>query len=327
MKMCQLIAHEVLTNHITHYHGAVKEADIEFLDNYKGRKGTFIKKFLIGEEFNQNRWRVTWEAIKKDVWDFIEKPLVLTPKLEHPRVYEQEDYRIGDIIDVGLNETARTAWEVVHITNERVAKLIRKKKVRFGSPTVLPYSESTTHIVKLGDGRLETTLDRFIPAQDALIRNPAYGKEVDNIPVVCDGDGPACALKLLEVSASVELEADINDDNTTQLTIVPFVRKAIEKHFKADTINDIVGYIQQADSSKLSSCVERKIKIIADENPKMKKSQVIAVAYSYCREKKGDIEKAILTNLAPEILPIMEKAKSHKKLAKEIITLSNKLQT
>ncbi len=322
MKMCQMIAHEALKNKLTHYHGAI-EANIEFLDNYKGKKGTFIKKYLIGEEFNMNRWRTTWEAIKKDVWDFVGRPLVLTPKLEHPRVYEQEDYRVGEIIDVGLNETARTAWQVSHITDKKTVKMIKEKKIKFGSPTVLPYSDSTTDIVKLGDGRLETTLHRFIPAHDCLVGNPAYGKEVDNIPAVCDGDGPACALKLLEVSASYA--GDINDDNTTQLTIVPFVKKAINKHFKSETISEIVGYIQNADESKLDSCVERKIKILADEHPKWDQDQIVAVAFSYCREKSGDLEKSLLGSLAPDILSIRNKAKAEKKLAQEIKHLRRKL--
>lgn len=35
-------------------------------------------------------------------------------------------------------------------------------------------------------------------------------------------------------------------------------------------------------------CVERKIKILADEHPEWKHDQVVAVAFSYCKEKKGD---------------------------------------
>jgi len=35
-------------------------------------------------------------------------------------------------------------------------------------------------------------------------------------------------------------------------------------------------------------CVSRKIKILSDEHPEWKHDQVVAVAFSYCREKKGD---------------------------------------
>ena len=34
-------------------------------------------------------------------------------------------------------------------------------------------------------------------------------------------------------------------------------------------------------------CVSRKIKIIMEENPNMKQDQAVAIAYSYCREKRG----------------------------------------
>lgn len=317
MKMCQLLARETLKNHEIHYHGAIDEPQIEFLDNYKGRKGTFLKKFLIDDTMNLNTWGVTWEAIKKDVWDFIGKPLVLTPKRNHPRVYEQEDYRIGEIIDLGLMELEHKVWQVSHILDKKAAELIRKQKVKYGSPTVLVYSPGTVEIRNENTAAQETILHRFIPAHDCIVGEPAYGKLVDYIPAICDGDGPACALKLLEVSAS------IGDDNTDQLTIVPFVKSTLKKHFKAETFAEIVGYIQNTHESNLDSCVERKIKILADEHPKWDNDQVVAVAFSYCREKKGDI---FLDIIKPEILQLREKIQNKIKLDNEIAQLGNKLK-
>jgi len=318
MKMCQLLSHETLKNHEVHYHGAV-EPHIEVLDNYKGRKGFFIKKFLIGEEFNMNRWRTTWDAIQKDVWDFVGRPIVMTPDLDHPRVHKQDDYRVGEIVEVGLDDKQRTAWEVAQIFSKKAQKLILEKKVKFGSPTVLKYSDETTDEVTMGDGRIETTLHRFVPAHDAIVGDPAYGEEVDNITAVCTGDGPACALKLLEVSASV------GDDNTQQLTIVPFVKSTMKKHFKSETITDIVGYIKNADESKLDSCVERKIKILADENPSWDQDQVVAVAFDMCRES-GNLDNLILDVLRPEIMKIREKVIAQKNLESEVEKLNDKLQ-
>ncbi len=293
---CQIMRAHTLENHIEHYHGAI-DAKVEHLKNYQGREGTFIKKYLIGEEFNMNEWKVTWDAIIQDVWGFKGKPLVLTPDMDHPSYKEQDNFKVGEIIDVGIDELKRTAWQVSQITDPNVVEMIKNGEIKYGSPTVLTYSKNTTKKLRLGNGRIQTTLYRFIPAHDALVAEPAYGKMVDKIPAICDGTGIGCGLKLLEVSASVK-KGEINSDNMDQITIVPFVKKALKKHFKASTINEIVGYVKNADSSDLKSCVARKIKIIADENPNMKEDQIVAVAYSYCEKSK---EAQIIDMLGEEI--------------------------
>ncbi len=321
MKLCHMMAIETLKNHEIHYHGAIEDPQLEFLENYAGKSGFFIKKFLINDKLNLNKWGVTWDAIQKDVYNFIGKPVVLTPKRDHPKVYEQETFKVGEIIDVGIDELLHSAWQVSQITDKKAQKLIRQKKVKFGSPTVLVYSPETVEKKNIGTNIEETWLHRFIPAHDGLIAEPAYGRMIDFIPAICDGDGPACALKLSEVSA------DVNSDNTDQLTIVPFVKSTMKKKFKAETFNEIVGYIQQADESKLGSCVERKIKILAEEHPKWDNDQVVAVAFSYCRKKSGELEAMILQGLTSEILTMRDKALSHKKLETEITSLTNKLQT
>lgn len=315
---CELMRKHTLQNHLTHYHGSV-ESKVEFLKNYKGREGSFIKKFLIGEEFNQNEWKVTWDAIQKDVWGFIGKPLVLTPEQNHPSSKVQERYRVGDIIDVGIDELKRTAWQVSHIKEDYVTDMIKNGELKYGSPTVLAYSKATTEKHKLGNGKIQTTLHRFTPAHDALVSNPAYGKQVDKIPAICDGTGEGCGLKLLEVSASVDINAEINSDNVDQLTIVPFVKKSLKKHFKASTINEIVEYAKSADTSKLDSCVARKIKIIANENPEIKEDQIVAMAYSYCREEKSsDIEDIIGEDIGNTIFALKEQIQNDIKLQDQI---------
>ena len=315
------MAIETLKNHETHYHGAIEDPQLEFLENYAGKSGFFIKKFLINDKLNLNKWGVTWDAIQKDVYNFIGKPVVLTPKRDHPKVYEQETFKVGEIIDVGIDEMLHSAWQVSQITDKKAQKLIRQKKVKFGSPTVLVYSPETVEKKNIGTNIEETWLHRFIPAHDGLIGEPAYGRMIDFIPAICDGDGPACALKLSEVSA------DVNSDNTDQLTIVPFVKSTMKKKFKAETFNEIVGYIRQADESKLDSCVERKIKILADEHSEWDNDQIVAVAFSYCRKKSGELEAMILQGLTSDILTMRDKALSHKKLETEITSLTNKLQT
>jgi hypothetical protein len=319
MKLCSYLANQTLLNHETHYHGAV-QGEPEFLENYKNKKGYFIKKFLIGEEFNMNEWRVTWDAIKKDVWAFVGRPLVLTPDEDHPRVHEQDDFKVGEIIDVGIDELKRIAWQVSEVSKE-IYDRVRAKKLRFGSPTVLKYSDRFTDENKLGNGKLQTTLHRFIPAHDALVAEPAYGKQVDKIKAVCKGDGKGCALKLREVSASV------NSDNVDQLTIVPFIRKALKKNFQAVTLKEMVEYSKRTrQGSTDESCVSKKIGIIADEHPEWDHDKIIAVAYSYCKEKSADIETIILGDLTPEIFSMKEKMKKESNLQKRTLMEIAKLQ-
>jgi len=287
ISQCQLMASYVIKNKVQHYHGVVEidsKADLEILKKFQGKEGFFIKKFLISDKFNANRWRVTWDAILQDVMGFEGQPIVLTPDKDHPPVEIQDDYKVGEILKVEIDEMFHKVYQYSEITDPVAQQMILDEEIEFGSPTVVIYDEETREEVELGDGRLETTLHRFIPAQDALVGNPAYGKEVDNIPAVCTGDGPGCAMKLLSVSAA------INDDNTTQLTIVPFVKKTVKSRYSSEDLAIIVGKIKNAHDADLDSCVERKIKILADEHSDWDNDKIVAVAFSYCRESAMEAE-------------------------------------
>lgn len=281
------MASYVIKNKIQHYHGVVEiesKADLEILRKFQGKEGFFIKKFLISDKFNANRWRVTWDAILQDVEGFEGQPIVLTPDKDHPAVYEQDNYKVGEILKVEIDEMFHKVYAYSEITDPVAQKMIINEEVEFGSPTVVVYTPETRDEVELGNGVIETTLHRFIPAQDALVGNPAYGKEVDNIPAVCTGDGPGCAMKLLSVSAA------INDDNTNQLTIVPFVKRIVNSRYSSEDLAIIVGKIQNAVDADLDTCVERKIKILADEHTDWDHDKVVAVAFSYCRESGMEAE-------------------------------------
>ena len=287
MSQCQLMASYVIKNKIHHYHGIVEiesKDDLEILKKFQGKEGFFIKKFLISDKFNANRWRVTWDAILQDVKGFEGQPIVLTPDKDHPPVSIQDHFKVGEILKVEIDEMFHKVYQYSEITDPVAQQMILDEEIEFGSPTVVIYSEETRDEVDLGDGRVETTLHRFKPAQDALVGNPAYGKEVDNIPAVCTGDGPGCAMKLLSVSAA------INDDNTTQLTIVPFVKKTINSRYSSEDLSIIVGKIHNAPEADLDSCVERKIKILRDEHPEWENDQIVAVAFSYCKESGMEAE-------------------------------------
>lgn len=305
-----------------HYHGAIENSHVEFLDNYKGRKGSFIKKFLISDKFNINKWRVTWESILLDVKGFIGQPLVLTPVLDHPSVKNQENFKVGEIIDVIIDEMNHTVYQVSHITKPGIAELIHEKKIRFGSPTVVVYSEETREIRNRGTASEEHVLHRFKPGHDALVAEPAYGKEVDKIKAICDGTGEGCAVKLLQVNASTE-EGALGDSTMSQITIVKFIEKALKKRFKPETLEAIVKNAQAGKASE--SCVSRMIKHVSDARPEMSHEQTIAVSYSKC-EKTGSIEDMIMGNITNEILVEKQRIQDGIKVIHAVEKLQNKIE-
>ena len=192
------------------------------MENYKGKTGFFLKKFLISDAINLNKWRVTWAAIKKDLHTFVGQPTVLTPDRDHPAVVQQHKYEVGKIIDVGYDENTHKAWQVTLVTDKNAQELIRTKKIRYGSPTVhtpIEYVEYRNQ----GTASEETILHRFLGKHDALVAEPAFGKMIDNIPAICEGDGEGCANKLLEV------KAETNDSTINQITVPQFMKiKAAE---------------------------------------------------------------------------------------------------
>ena len=80
------------------------------LIKFENEDKLFVKFFLLDSSVNLNQWGVTRKAMLKGLKTFIGKPFVLTPDFGHPNaesgddlLVQQEKYRVGDIIDVGIN--------------------------------------------------------------------------------------------------------------------------------------------------------------------------------------------------------------------------------
>ena len=239
-----------------HFHGSI-EAAMQTLTKYNNRKGMFIKKFLIDSSMNQNKWKVTRDAIKKDIKSFIGQPTVLTPDKNHPPTSIQDQYKVGTIIDVGIDESTGKAWQVTHVTDKRAQEMIKSKEIQFGSPTVIS-AKKDSEIRNRGTASEEYVLHRFKGMHDALVANPAYGKDTDYIPAYCEGEGTECGSKLLQV------QADLSDSSTSEITIVPFVKHVIKKRFKACTlkkydVDKLASDIVNKNAGKLEAEMERNI--------------------------------------------------------------------
>ncbi len=105
------------------------ETNYEILQEYKGKKGFFIKSFLFDDTFNLRNWRVTKEAILRDTKTFLEPefygqsaPFIIRDDRVHPEpgygesmIELQEPDRVGNIIDYGFEEkTLKTGQPSKH---------------------------------------------------------------------------------------------------------------------------------------------------------------------------------------------------------------------
>ena len=90
----------------------------------------FIKTFLLDGTRNLNNWAVTKEAMRQYLTTFLDKPIVLTADFGHPQAVsgdalfkEQEKFRVGKILEVGIDHTSGKAWARAEITEKNAIEL------------------------------------------------------------------------------------------------------------------------------------------------------------------------------------------------------------
>ena len=153
---------------------------------------------------NANKWAVTEKALRDNIASFIDKPIVLTPEFAHPEapdgdalLVEQEKYRIGTIIDIGLDEATGKGWALAEITDRKAIDLITQTGINFVSPSIV-FGKNDTEIQ---DG--VEVITNFEGAHLAIVKDPAYGMQKAQIKGQCKG-GLECITQLQKVQASVE---------------------------------------------------------------------------------------------------------------------------
>jgi len=176
----------------------------EFTQLYSENDRFFIKTFLVDSSINANRWAVTEESLRKNISSFIGKPIVLTSKFDHPEakdgddlLVEQEKYRIGTIIDIGIENKTGKGWALAEITDREAIKLLTDTGISFVSPSIVfgPNDIEIQNSVEV--------VTRFEGAHLAIVKDPAYGMVKAQIKGQCRG-GPECISQLRKVQASVE---------------------------------------------------------------------------------------------------------------------------
>ena len=114
------------------------------LIKFENEDKLFIKFFLLDSSINMNSWGVTRQAMLKGLNTFIGKPFVLTPDFGHPTavdgddlLVQQEKYRVGDIIDIGVEPRSGKAFGIAEITNQEAKDILKNGTINFVSPSIV----------------------------------------------------------------------------------------------------------------------------------------------------------------------------------------------
>lgn len=174
---------------------ASHRGDIELVANF-GQTGFYIKKFLLDDTANKNNWQAMWPAIKKYAASFVGQPVVLTPQMDHPDPKIQHIHAVGKIIDVGLDEEKKAAWQISRIDNPYVQQAIIDRDITYGSVSLSAPEDEIRDV-----GGVAVVSGRFLGRHDALVASPAYG-EKDVISAACSGEEGPCIKKLLSAATS-----------------------------------------------------------------------------------------------------------------------------
>ena len=175
------------------------------LIKFENEDKLFIKFFLLDASINLNTWGVTRQAMLKGLKTFIGKPFVLTPDYGHPTassgddlLIQQEKYRVGDIIDVGIDTKSDKAYGVAEITNQQAKDIIKNGDVNFVSPSIV-FNDGS----EVADRDGNSIITEFEGAHVAGVAEPAYGIDKAEIKGKCIGSKESCDLTLQKVEASV----------------------------------------------------------------------------------------------------------------------------
>jgi len=219
----------------------------------------FIKFFLLDATLNLNRWGVTERSLKAGLDTAIGKPFVLTPDFDHPSardgddlLVQQEKYRVGNIIMVGVEERSGKAWGLAEITDERAKDILKNGEVNFVSPSIV-FNEADEI-----DVNGNSVIDSFEFAHVAGVAEPAYTVQKAQIKGKCAGDKETCIPQLQNVQASRTPCGKYTVVETADIRIIGNASKCVE------------------------DCVAQK-----NESGKELDEQALAICYSECDEAKG----------------------------------------
>lgn len=174
----------------------------------------FIKSFLFSAAINLNDWGVTLDSLKKYIYTFKDKPIVLTDDFSHPdngKKYDtientlnyQEDFRVGNIVDIIYKDNIYYA--IAEITDEKAKKLFRENKLPMFVSPAIAFTENTIR------------KNNWTGLHLAIVDRPAFTVAKATINGVCEGSYNLCTAQLGTASIQKEYtnegEKSINQFN------------------------------------------------------------------------------------------------------------------
>ena len=240
------------------------------LIEFENQDKYFIKFFLLDATLNLNSWGVTQQSLEKNLQSFIGKPFVLTPEFNHPNaidgddlLVQQEAYRVGNIIMVGIENRTGKAYGVAEIFDERAKDILKNGEVNFVSPSIVFSTDNEIDI------HGNAVIEDFEGAHVAGVREPAYTISKAQIKGKCSGDKETCLTNLNKVEASVSPCGKF---------------KRIKLSNKEVTM---------ANQECVQKCIDKKVSegIEIDD-------QALAICHSECyNDKAGNIDQQSLDNI------------------------------
>ena len=129
----------------------------------------------------------------------------MTPDFGHPEAIsgddlfqKQEKFRVGDIINVGIEDDSKKAWGIARITNKDAIETLKNGEVSFVSPSVV-FNQNDMMLSGGAD-----VVTKFEGAHVAAVKDPAYEMQKAQIKGKCNGSSITCNSQLAKVQASIE---------------------------------------------------------------------------------------------------------------------------
>jgi hypothetical protein len=191
----------------------------------------FGKFFLINGQENLKGWRVTEASLPKFLKTFIGKPFISEPDLAHfgaddMPVHEvmqaQEEFRVGDIVDVTFDPKTTQAEAIVKFHNtpsgEKIWNEIQAGKAIYVSPAVAGFSFDSP------EGN--PIFVEWYGLHLARVENPAYGVFHASLKKTCTGDEKHC-LDMLIASANIHTTVESSSIISKTSSIVKMAEENI----------------------------------------------------------------------------------------------------
>jgi hypothetical protein len=227
----------------------------------------FAKFFLINGQENLKGWRVTEASLPKFLKTFIGKPFISEPELAHfgaddMPVHEvmqaQEEFRVGDIVDVTFDPKTTQAEAIVKFHNtpegEKIWNEIQAGKAIYVSPAVAGFSFDNP---KNG----QPVFVEWYGLHLARVDNPAYGVFHASLKKTCTGDEKHC-LDMLIASANIHTTVQSSSIISKEVSSVKMAEENIGSTKDSEKQKGV-------DNPKTGTDTEE-IKELRDENASLK---------------------------------------------------------